>query len=178
MARRWAVGAADLRVDLASANRSIDLGISVGWQHSGPATGGFQQPAFESVGGTLTIPLPFSRLYRGELQGAQAARAQARLLLGSAELRVQIEVSQALARYRAAAGRVQLYDSGTVVDAQRVFEATMYNYQRGGASLLEVLDAQRILNDVYLSYFDALRAHARALVEVETAAAMWDIDRI
>jgi len=176
LSRRLAVGAAGARLDLAHANRWIDLDVAVGWQHSGPGTGEFAQPAFDALGGTLTVPLPFSRVYRGELRAALAGQGQATLIVSSADLRVQIEVRQALARYRAAAERVRLFSGGTVSDAEHVFEASLYNYQRGGASLLEVLDAQRILNDVYLSYFDALRAHARALVEVETAAGLWDVD--
>jgi len=37
-------------------------------------------------------------------------------------------------------------------DADRVLEARLYAYQRGGATLLEVLDAQRTSAEVYLAY--------------------------
>ena len=176
IARRLAIQSAGANVELARANRWIDLGASVGWQHSLPGHREFAQPHFDALAATLTVPLPFSRMYPGELQGVLATQAQVKLLVGSAELRVQIEVQQALARYSAAVARVKLYSSGMVADAERVFESTMYNYQRGGASLLEVLDAQRTLNDVYLSYYDALRAQARTLVEVQTSSGTWDLD--
>ena len=83
---------------------------------------------------------------------------------------------QALARYQAAAvRRVELFTGGVLSDADRVAEATLYSYQRGGATLLEVLDAQRTVNEVYLAYYDALADHARTLVAVEQAAELWDV---
>jgi cobalt-zinc-cadmium efflux system outer membrane protein len=60
-------------------------------------------------------------------------------------------------------------------DADRVLEARLYAYQRGGATLLEVIDAQRTSADIYLSYAQALADHARALVTLEQAAAIWDV---
>jgi cobalt-zinc-cadmium efflux system outer membrane protein len=175
IARRLSIRAASASVDLASANRSIDLNAGIGWQHNWPGKNAFTQPNYDSISATLTVPLPLSRMYPGELQAARASAEQAKLLLGSAELRVEVELKQALARYHAAVARVELYSGGTVAEADRVFEASVYNYQRGGATLLEVLDAQRTRNDVYLSYLDALRAHARALVDVQTAAGQWDL---
>jgi hypothetical protein len=52
-------------------------------------------------------------------------------------------------------------------DADRVLEARLYAYQRGGATLLEVIDAQRTSAEVYLTYSQALVDHAKALVSLE-----------
>jgi outer membrane protein, heavy metal efflux system len=46
---------------------------------------------------------------------------------------------------------------------------------RGGATLLEVLEAQRTVDDVYLAYYQALTDHAHALIAVELAAGIWDL---
>jgi len=72
-------------------------------------------------------------------------------------------------------GTVTDSSGGVLADADKVAEATLYSYQRGGATLLEVLDAQRTVNEVYLDYFDALAQHAKALVAVEASAGLWDI---
>ncbi len=82
---------------------------------------------------------------------------------------------QALSSYQAAVRRVELFTGGVLSDADRVAEGTLYSYQRGGATLLEVLDAQRTVNEVYLDYFDALSQHAKTLVAVEESAGLWDI---
>jgi outer membrane protein, heavy metal efflux system len=71
---------------------------------------------------------------------------------------------------------VELYTGGVLADAERVAEATFYSYQRGSATQLEVLDAERTVNEVYLAYFDALSEHAKALVAVEQSAGLWDIN--
>ena len=60
--------------------------------------------------------------------------------------------------------------------ADRALDATRYSYERGAARLIELLDAQRTVDDVYLAYAGALADHAKALVALERAAAMWDVD--
>jgi outer membrane protein, heavy metal efflux system len=61
-------------------------------------------------------------------------------------------------------------------DADRVLEAKVYSYNRGSSSLLEVLDAQRVNNDVYLAYYAALNEQAKALVALEQSAGIWDVN--
>jgi cobalt-zinc-cadmium efflux system outer membrane protein len=165
------------RVELAQANRWVDVTLNVGWQHSFASyTPAFAQPAFEALTATVSVPLPLSRVHRGELDAALATQAQRRSALGAAGLRAEIEVRQAFVRYQAAVATRSLYTGGLLADTDQVLEATLYNYQRGGATLLEVLEAQRTQNDVYLAYGDALAEHARALVALEQAAGIWDID--
>jgi cobalt-zinc-cadmium efflux system outer membrane protein len=176
VARRVAVTGAESRVRLAHANRWVDLGLSLGWQHT-PANhyGGSDNPAFEALSANLTLPLPFSRVYRGELDGALAEKGRAEVALAATELTAEIEVRQALVRYSGAVEQLKVFTGDVLTDAERVFKATSYNYQRGGASLLEVLEAQRTVNEVFLSYYAALAAHARALIGVEQAAGLWDL---
>ena len=80
----------------------------------------------------------------GEAQADQAAEA--------AELKAVTEVRQAYARYNLARAAVSQYSGELLQDADTVLEAKLYSYRRGGASLLEVLDAQRANNDAYLAY--------------------------
>jgi cobalt-zinc-cadmium efflux system outer membrane protein len=177
-ARRFALAAASARVRLAHANRWIDLTLSLGWAHAFEPYGQYQKiapaPAYEALSATLTLPLPLSRIYKGELTAAQFNQAAAEWNLRAAELKVEVDIRQASSRYQTAVERVKLYSTGLLRDADRVLEAKLYEYQRGGASLLEVLEAQRTVNDVYLDYIDALTDHAHALVALEQAAGIWD----
>jgi outer membrane protein, heavy metal efflux system len=70
---------------------------------------------------------------------------------------------------------LNVFRGGLLRDADRVLEARLYAYQRGGATLLEVIDAQRKSAEVYLAYSQALVDHAHALVTMEEAAATWDV---
>ena len=173
--KRYALEVARAKLRLAHANRWEDLTLNLGYLYSAPGSGAFVQPAFSALTFGFSIPLPFARIYNGEVDGAVAGTTQATLVLRQGELAVEIEVRQALASYQAAARRVELFTGGVLSDADRVADATFYSYQRGGASLLEVLDAQRTVNAVYLDYFDALSQHAKTLVAVEQSAGFWDI---
>jgi cobalt-zinc-cadmium efflux system outer membrane protein len=176
IAARRRLAASSRQVDLARANRVIGVTLNATWQHNfevGPAPG---LPAADLIGGAVSVPLPFSRLYRGELDAAYAGQSQARALARGTGIRVEAEVRAAIARYEAASARVRLYTKGVLADADQVLDKTLYNYRRGGATLVEVLVAQHTDNDVYLSYYDSLADAARALIAVEQASGTWDID--
>lgn len=168
---------AERQVKLEEARRVIDVSVGVGWQHSFAVPGAGGSAAADLVGASLTIPLPLSHVYRGELDAARSARRQAERQLESVRARAGSEVKQALARFDAAAERVKLYDSGTLADADSVLEKTLYNYQHGGASLTDYLIAQRTASDVHLAYLDALNDRAHALATVEQASGLSDLVR-
>lgn len=176
-ARRAELASARARLELAHANRGIDIAVNLGWQYNFPGAQGsaFQAPGYQSVGVSVSVPIPISRMNRGELDLASASVAQAEAQLRATELRAEVQVRQALARYEAAVARMNLYTGGLLAAADRVLESMLYSYQRGNATLLEVLNAQRTVNDVYLAYYDALSDHAHGLIEVERAAGIWDL---
>jgi cobalt-zinc-cadmium efflux system outer membrane protein len=173
--RRAAESAAE-RVGLARANRWIDLTLNVSWQHTFPGAGMFAAPSFDALAATASVPIPLSKAYHGELDAALAREGQSRTTVQAASLRIEVEIRQAHARQRAAAARVALYTGGLLEGADQVLESTLYNYQKGGATLLEVLEAQRTQNDVYLAYYEALADSARTLVALELAAGIWDVE--
>jgi len=176
LSRQRAVKAAELRQELARVNLIPDLFVNGSYSHTGAGTGGFAQPPDSTLGAGLSVNLPFSRWKnQGEIEAARAARTQAEIQLRAAQLRVEVEVRDAYSKYLAAVRRLQLYRGGLLKDAGRVLDARLYAYQRGGSTLLELIDAQRTDTDVHLAYSQALADHARALVSLEQAANFWDI---
>jgi cobalt-zinc-cadmium efflux system outer membrane protein len=174
--KQRALKAAELRIELAKVNLLPDLTVSGAYSHLAAGTGGFVQPADNTLSATLSVNLPFSRWKnRGELETTRANRSQAEIQLQATRLRAETEVRDAFAQYGAAVKRLHVYRDGLLKDADRVLEAKLYAYQRGGSTLLEVIDAQRTSADIYLSYAQALADHARALVSLEQAAAIWDV---
>ncbi|HWU87197.1 MAG TPA: TolC family protein [Kofleriaceae bacterium] len=177
---RAAVELARAKQGLAIANRRADLTVGIGYSHSSEAAGSYATiaptPSTDMVSATLSVPIPIARWrYRGELDAAIAAEGQAEAQLRAAELKVEVEIRQALARYQATVDRRKLYTGGILTDAVKVLDATTYNYTRGGGTLLEVIEAQRTVDDVYLAYYQALADHAHALISVELAAGIWDL---
>jgi cobalt-zinc-cadmium efflux system outer membrane protein len=175
LSRKHALRTAEWRIELAQVNLIPDVSVSGSYSHLATGTGGFVQPADNTFGAGLSVNLPFSRWRnRGELEGARAARTQAEIRLRSTELAVETEVRTAVSTYSASVKRLELYRGGLLKDADRVLEAKLYAYQRGSATLLEVIDAQRTAADVYLSYAQALTDHAHALVDLQQAANLND----
>jgi cobalt-zinc-cadmium efflux system outer membrane protein len=176
ISKQRAIKAADLRIELANVNLIPDLSVGGSYSHTATGTGGFVQPADNTLGASLSVNLPFSRLrHSGEVEASRATRTQAELQLRSTQLQVEEEVRDAYSRYQAAVQRLELYRGGMLKDADRVLEARLYAYQRGGATLLEVIDAQRTSAEVYLAYSQALADHAHALVTLELASSIWDV---
>ncbi|HZZ86213.1 MAG TPA: CusA/CzcA family heavy metal efflux RND transporter [Anaeromyxobacteraceae bacterium] len=172
LAAQARVEQAERQVKLEEAKRTIDLTVGAGWSHNFPVSGSAPLESADTVSATLGVPLPFSRVYRGELDAALAGKRQAERQLESVRAKAESELRQALARFEAAAARVALYESGTLSDADAVLEKTLYNYQRGGASLTDYLVAQRTASDVQLAFFDALADRAHALAGLEAASGL------
>ena len=169
------VAASALR--LVKANRMIDLGIVIGSNNTSVVTNFVEPtPSLTAVYGGISLPLKFSNNYKGDLKIAQYNIDQADLLYRQVELQVETEVAQAYNNYLAERKQVQQFQSGLLVEAKRVLDGKVYAYQRGKTSLLEVLNAQRTYNTIQADYFNTLYAYAAALVQLERAAGIWDIN--
>ncbi len=172
-----------LDIDAARASRSLaerqrwgTLDVSLSWLYSVPGTDTqFGQSDYHALGLMFGIPLPFRLLWSGEVDEARAMESAADQRYQQARQRLEVEIRQALARYEASVAARQLFDQSVIEDAEHVLEATRYQYEHGGATLVAVLVAQRTVNEVYAAYNEALAAHAHALVDLETAAGLWDV---
>jgi len=164
-------------VKLAKAERSIDLGLSFGVDYNSYVRNAIAPtPSFTTVNAGISIPLKFSNNRPGELRAAQYEMAQAEQLYKQAELTIQTEVTQAFYTYQAAQKQLLRFNTGLLADAKAILDGKIYSYQRGETSLLEVLDAQRTYNEVQQNYYETLYNHAAALVELERAVGIWDIN--
>ncbi|HUK34607.1 MAG TPA: TolC family protein [Vicinamibacterales bacterium] len=171
-----AVQSAEAKIRLAKSSLVPDVGVAATYQHSAVGVGAFDQPADNSIAASIAVNLPiFRRQNPGDVLAAQAAHTQADLQLQAVKLKIEAELRQAYSRYQSAVRRLNLYRGTLIQDSDRVLEARLYAYQRGSATLLEVIDAQRKSAEVSLAYYQALADHAHALVALEQAAGLWDV---
>ena len=84
-----------------------------------------------------------------------------------------MEIRESFERYSLAVDRVEEYSQEILRDAEEVYAARKQEGASG--SMLEILDAQRTYNEVYIDYFKALREQAQALIDLERDANIWDI---
>ena len=177
-AREQSIEAAKAQLRLAKANRGPDLAVGLGWQYYAPgATGSaFQGPGYHAVSAQLSVPLPFSKIADGETRSATAQQQLEQSRRTAAGLGVEMEVRTAFIRYQAARDRLAQFDEALLRDSDRLLEMARYSFEQGASRLVELLSAQRSWIDVHLTYEAALADQARALVALETAAGLWNIE--
>jgi cobalt-zinc-cadmium efflux system outer membrane protein len=101
---------------------------------------------------------------------------QAEELYKHAELQIRTEIMQAWELYQGYRRQVENFNQGLIENAENVRKGKIYSYQRGETTLLEVLNAQRTFNEIRTAYYEAHFNMAAALIELERAAGIWDID--
>lgn len=124
------------------------------------------------IGIALTLPLLDYGSRRNRIkQAEQAALAQdARVVAIQNEVRQQ--VTQALARQRAAEEVVGVYQGGTLEQAQRLLDGSRVGFREGRTSVVALLEAQRSFRAVQNEYVNALADAAIARAEVERAVGL------
>jgi cobalt-zinc-cadmium efflux system outer membrane protein len=165
---------ANKALKLVQKERNIDLGLKLGVENSYLAE--INGPTATAFTAGIAIPLKFSGFNKGRVKLAQFQISQSEELLKKAELQIKTEILQALTRYQALCKQVNSFDNGMLEGAKNVRKGKIYSYNRGETSLLDVLNAQRTYNDIQQSYYETLFNRSVALVELEKAAGIWDVD--
>jgi cobalt-zinc-cadmium efflux system outer membrane protein len=161
---------------LARKSRNTDVDLIVGYSDYYQGAGFSSRSTGLSAG--IAIPLKFSNIYGGDLKAAEIRVQQADIIFKQAELQITTEIIQAWELYQAYSKEVQNFNKGLLEGAGNVRKGKIYSYQRGETSLLEVLNAQRTFNEIQTNYYETLFNQASALIELEKAAGIWDIDFI
>ncbi len=117
-----------------------------------------------SVGFSVSLPVPLWNRNRGNILAAKAAREQARLAFEKAKAQAVADIAVARLAYEDALKRWQSYRESVRPKSEHIRETMAYAYQKGGASLLDLLQAERDDNDVRL-------AAAQAASDAATTAA-------
>ena len=92
------------------------------------------------------------------------------------KLQAQSDVRAAYESYRLAHDTTDQFGNELLADATSVYKDRLFKLQKGSVALTDVLDAHAALNELYLDYYNALDAEAKALVALEQAAGIWDIN--
>ncbi|MCS7025005.1 MAG: TolC family protein [Bryobacteraceae bacterium] len=153
-----------LQLQLASARVDYSLGTEVSRQWAFGIAG-------NNLGFSLSVPLPVFNRNQGEIARAQREIEQAQRRLAAAELSVRTDVERAYQRCLSHQDLAQRVEQDLLGRARRVLEGTRYSYERGEASLVELLDAQRAFIDAVQIYNEARANYSRSLLELRSATA-------
>ena len=149
-------------VSLAFGNRARD------WTWSGDYS--FQSPSQSGAGVGWSVDLPIHDRNQGEIARSQAAARQSIETEASTKVGVQTDVVNAYYGLKSNEEIVNLYESGYLKQATDSRDISNYAYQRGAASILDLLDAERSYRATQLAYRQALAAQMIAVEQINQAA--------
>ena len=152
--------------DLARRTRwpDISLWASYAMQGSGPNA---PTPPTLTIGIESLLPIFYQN--QGEIQRADADLFTQRLQREKVKAQVVNDVESALHALQIAQRRVQRMGGTLIETADRSRGLTTMQYERGAASLLELLDAQRTFLTINSSYLQSIADYWNAVFTVEQA---------
>ena len=160
LAARQAVAAARSQESLAVANGKRDLDLSFNYSHVSTINSG----AF-----FFNMQIPVFDRNQGEIFRTRAAITQTQELAAEANEQVMSDVLNAYEGLHTNDQIVTLYRSGYLDQSTQSRDISQYAYQRGAASLLDFLDAERSYRANQLAYRQALANYMVTLEQLREA---------
>jgi cobalt-zinc-cadmium efflux system outer membrane protein len=128
-------------------NRARDVAGSAVYEKTGPSN---------TVGVGVAFDLPFRDRNQGNIAHADIAERQAAETEAATRDAVLTDVTSAYAAYQTGEQVLALYQSGYLDQTRQSLDVSTYAFQRGAASLLDLLDAERTYRDTQLAYRQAV----------------------
>ncbi len=163
--RRAALSQREADLKLAKAFRVPDVTIGAGYAVQGSRGPDNQQMGILNLG----VPLPlFNRNQGGIVQaevGVQSAQAELDRTVNQVENQVDVAYQNLLQSRRL----VEAYLAGVLEDARSTFTIVERAYERGGATILDLLDAARTSRTIQQNFIEALFSYQRNLFQLESS---------
>lgn len=115
----------------------------------------------------IAITLPAWNRRTGEIAVAEADAAEARYLSGVRRLELLAALESAYRRFEISGQEVNALEIGLMREAQEAVRAAETAYQLGERSILDVLDAQRVLRSVRINLLNAQFNRQAAIIEID-----------
>ncbi len=154
---------ADLR--LAKAYRIPDITAGAGIALQGPQGPDNQQ----QLGFSLGVPLPLFNRNQGGIVQAEVSTQVADADLQKAVVQVENDVEIAYRNLLESRRLVETYRSGVLEDARLTLTIVEKAYERGGATIIDLLDAARTSRTIQQNYIETLFNYQRNLFLLENA---------
>jgi cobalt-zinc-cadmium efflux system outer membrane protein len=156
---------------LAVANGSADptIAVDAGFPSFSAVYASYAPPLFQYVGVNVSVPLRLFDRNQGEKLRTDLDIARNEKLTEAARLQVFSDVDSAYAMVISSVALLQPYKTVYLDQATRVRDTMTFSYQRGGASLLEFLQAQQEYRSVQIGYVNLTAAFLNAVNQLNLA---------
>lgn len=125
----------------------------------------------------VTIQLPLWNRNQGRIAESEAAIRQSGALISQRRLELTASLERAYEQYQLADQQATSLESGSLHEAESAVEAAKAAYRFGERGIVEVLDAQRVLQSVRGDLLDAQFARQFALVDLQELGAVTSAGR-
>ena len=150
---------------LQKAMRIPDPTFSIGAEHNPPGGG----PPVDTLLVGVSFPLPLWNFNRGEIRAAQAMVNQNAYALEKAKAQAASDIASAETAYSEASERLQRYQNQILPKSRKVRESVAFAYEKGGAALVDLLEAERADNDARLAAAQAMSDTTSAIADLVAA---------
>jgi cobalt-zinc-cadmium efflux system outer membrane protein len=120
----------------------------------------------------VTVPLPLFDRRRGQIEEAKAVINRTDAVLEQRKLEINAALERVYEQYQLADQQASSLESGPLHAAESAVQAAQAAYRFGERGIVEVLDAQRVLQSVRGDLLDAQYARQSALVDLEELGAV------
>lgn len=120
----------------------------------------------------VNVPLPLWDRRKGQIADSRAAIRQSSAVRNQRQLELTSALERAYESYQLADQQVTSLQAGSLHEAESAVDAAMAAYRFGERGIVEVLDAQRVLQSVRGDLLDAQFARQSALVDLEELGAV------
>ena len=138
-------------------------------EHNPPGGGPGIGPDVNTVIAGVSFPLPFWNLNGGSIKAAEASVDQFEAALGKARGQAAADLATAQSSYAEAHDRWRRYRDITAPKSGQVRESVAFAYDKGGASLLDLLNAEQTDNTIRLALAQAMSDTASAAADLAAA---------
>ncbi len=159
---------------LQKATRIPDPTVSVLVEHN-PYGGLFPD---DTVGVGVSLPLPLWNWNVGGIKAARATVDKNALALAKARAQAAADVANAQSELSEATERLARYQNQILPKSQKVRESVGFAYEKGGATLVDLLEAERADSDARLAAAQARSDTASAAADLKAATEMTSLSNV
>ena len=164
-AKRYTFSQRESDLKLAKAYRIPDVTIGAGYAVQGPQ--GPDNPQQWAL--NFGLPLPLFNRNQGGIRQAEVSLQSAEADLDKTVNLVENEVEVAYRNLLQSRQLVEAYFGAVLEDARSTFTIVERAYERGGATILDLLDAARTSRTIQQNYIEALFNYQHHLFQLESA---------
>ena len=169
LAQGYTRASAEAQIALAKRQRFPDITVGAQYTETGTGSSAIQPP---TISFTLSAPIPVFYQQQGEVRKAEANYDAQSLIQAKTTAQVVSDVGAAASAYLTTRSLVERMEKQLRPAAERAFQITRLQYDKGASTLMDFLDAQRTYIATNVEYLQDLANYWTAVYQLEAAVGM------